>query len=190
MANVCKGLVWEIDTEGFLLDSVIRIKKAIFYPNNTGDQITFTYWGPQSANVTARATQIGKTVSVTSTTTITSTGNFEAAEAVVNDIIEIYASTASNLGHWQIGTVSSDNAIIVDIGLGGWGRAGGALTNDTSKVYSWRTWAPTVAFKVTPDSTPSKAPIQFDFDMIRGQRFPNLAVHTISGGATAVLYIA
>ena len=190
MANVCTGLIWELDGEGFLISKPIWLKKVVFLPNNTGDQFRLTYWGPESANPSVRTTMLRKTVTVTNTYTVTSTGNFEAAEAVVGDIMEItYTSTIYNEGFWQVGTRSNDNAIIVDINLAGFGRAGGALNNDTGATYDWKMWAPTTALKVTDDGTQSKAPVQFDF-YGRGQRFPNLALNTLSGGSIVLLYLA
>lgn len=195
MANICaSGLVWELDGEGMIIASPVWITKAIFLPSKTGDQCRVTSWGPQTNTQTARTTMLRKDVTITSNSIITSTGNFEAAEVVVGDIINIYASEDTyNIGHWQVGTRSSDNAIVVDTALGAWGRAGGALTNNTAQWCDWKIWAPSTAFRVTDDGTPTKAPVVWDFgseNRGKGRRFPNLSLNTLSGGGILMLYVA
>lgn len=173
--------VWYLDTEGVVTSNPVIVRKVILLPNAAGDSATFTQWGSQSSLPTVRSTMLGKTVTTTSTTTITSTGNFEAAEALANDIIEITkTSTGNNLGSWQIGTRSSDDAIIVDVG-------NGALTNEASKVYDWKVWKPAPAFKLVSPGT-EKVAIQIDFGD-KGFRFPNLAMNALSTSAVLYVYV-
>ena len=183
MTNVLQEQnVWYLDTEGVVTANPVYIRKIVLIPNAAADAATFTCWGPQSSEPTVRTTMIGKTVTTSLTTTITSTGNFEATtEALANDIIEITkTSTANNLGSWQIGTRSSDDAIIVDVG-------NSALSNDTGATYDWKVWKPAPVFKMVSPGT-EKVAIQLDFGE-KGFRFPNLAMHTLSTSAVLYVYV-
>lgn len=186
MANVLGGTVWELDGDAFLTTKPVWVRKAVLYPNAANDLVIFRYWGAEAANTTARVTMIEKTCTVTSTNTITSTGNFEATEVVVGDIMNIYYSSSENEGYWQVKTRSSDNAIVVDTGLAAWGQSGGVLTNEATKTYSWKMWQPDVAFKLS--CYDANEPTEIDFGPT-GYKFPNLAMDTLTSSAKVYLYI-
>ena len=185
MANTY-GKVWILATEGVISTLPVRIRKFILFPNGGTDHATISYWGPESVTSTARASMYSKTCTVTDTYTITSTANdFEATEALANDIIEIHSSsTIYNVGSWQIGTRGGDDNVTVDIGAAGLGLGGGALNNDVAATYSWRTWVPSV-FAIL-SATDANTPYQLDFGD-RGILLPNLAMSTLE--ASAVVYV-
>ena len=186
MANVLGGLVWELDGDAFLTSKPVWVRKAVLYPAAADNLAIFRYWGPQSSNTTARASMLKKSCAVTDTTTITSSGNFEADEAVAGDIINIHYSDSKNTGYWQIGTVNSDDAIVVDTGLAAWGESGGVLANETGKTYSWDIWQPEIAFKLS--CYDANKPYEIDFGE-KGFKFPNLAMDTLTASAKVYLYL-
>jgi hypothetical protein len=186
-----KGTIWEISVEGVIFDRPVWIQKAVLIPNADDDFATFSSWGPETNNPTVRTTMLRKTVSVTSTTTLTSTGNFEAAEVVIQDIIQItYSSTGYNLGHWQVATRSNDNAIIVDIGVGAWSTKAGPLNNDTAATYDWKIWNEQTIFALATANDAVNTEIDFTGMGRRGRRFPNLSCASLDSSTKVILYIA
>jgi len=187
MANLMGGRICVLDTDGFISSSPVTVRKAVLFPNAADDVATFRSWGPSVGGAAARTAMTGKTVTVTSTTTITSTGNFEAAEVVVGDMMEIKkTSTGNNLGYWQVKTRSSDNAIIIDIGAGLYDQ-GGAQTNEASKVYSWQMHPSVVVMNLS--CMDANEPYGLDFGD-KGFTFPNLSLDAIGTSCTVYLYLA
>ena len=186
------GTVWEIDTEGVIYDRPIWIQKAVIIPNADDDFATFSSWGPETGNATPRATQLQKTITVTSTNKLTSTANdFEAAEVVVQDIIQITGTeSGNNLGSWQVNTRGGDDNITVDIGIGAWSTKAGALTNDTSQLYDWKIWDETTVIRLSAGDANVYREIDFTGMGRRGRRFPNLSCASLDTSTKVILYIA
>ena len=186
-----KGTIWEIDTEGVIFNRPVWIQKAVIIPNGDDDFATFSSWGPETQNPTPRVTQLRKTVTVTSTNILTSTGSFEAAEVVIQDIMQItYSSTIYNLGHWQVKTRTNDNSIVVDIGVGAWSTKAGPLNNDTGAVYDWKMWDEQTIFRLSVGDANVYREIDFTGMGRRGRRFPNLSCASLDTSTKVVLYIA
>lgn len=192
MANVVTGMVWEIDTEGVIFDRPVWIQKAVLIPHAVDDFATFSCWGAESNNATARTTMLQKTITVTSTNILTSTANdFEAAEVVVQDIIQITGTeTDNNLGYWQVNTRGGDDNITVDIGVGAWGTTAGALTNEASKLYDWKIWDETTVIRMSTNDANTYTEINFTGMGHRGRRFPNLSCASLDTSTKVILYIA
>jgi len=188
MANIYSGNVWEIDTEGVIVDKPVWIQKAVIIPNADDDFATFSCWGAETANSTVRTTQSQKTISVTSTNKLTSTANdFEAAEVVIQDIINITGTeSGNNLGYWQVSARGGDDNVTLDTGLGVWGTTAGALTNDTSKLYDWKIWDETTVIRLSVGDKDVYREIDFG---PRGFRFPNLSCASLDTSTKVILYI-
>lgn len=167
MANDITRNPIHIDTAGVITTQPLWIKKIVLVPTATTGTAVLKYWEEDEGSV--RATMQNKTASGTDADTLTSTGNFEAAEAVVTDAIKIYASsTGNNLGTWAI-TVVTDNAIDV---------APATLTTEASSTYSWKTYA---SYPLASLNTATFPPQQMDFDGV-GFHVPNLMVTTLTSG--------
>lgn len=181
MSNIIQeSTTWYLDTEGVITPKPVWVKKVVFHGKSDEDGCLLTYFGNESPEPTVRSTMIAKSVAVSSTTTITSTGNFEATEALANDIIHIYtADEVLNEGFFQVGTRSNDNAVICDVGYK-------ALTNDAAGTYSWRVWKPSTAIKMFLTQDDSFHEIDFG---PTGHRFPNLALNSLTSNGTLYIYI-
>lgn len=187
-----KGTIWEIDTEGVIFDRPIWIQKAVIIPNGDDDFATFSSWGPETNNPTARATMLQKTVTVTSTNILTSTANdFEASEVVIQDIIQItYSSTIYNVGYWQVNTRGGNDNITVDIGVGAWNCTAGPLNNDVAATYDWKTWDETTVIRLSAGDANVYREIDFTGMGRKGRRFPNLSCASLDTSTKVILYIA
>ena len=173
---------WYLDTNFWWPRSLV-IKKIVYQATTAAHTATF---GTYDYADTARATMSDKTCAITNQYTITSTGNFEAAEVVVGDILWIKTNSATgvyaNRGKYLVKTRSSDNAVIV-VGDGGTTTP---LTNDEAGVYSWVTIAPHIPAKLTITGT-EVCTEELDFG--DGLWLPNLSLYQISSGAVWV-YLA
>jgi hypothetical protein len=179
MANVINTNPITIDAEGVISVEPVIVKLVRFIPANTGDQATFTYWieGTPDHESTGTATW--------STLTCTSTGNFPAGAPAVNDIVWIHhTSTGNNEFHFQTATAGNNNAFVADAVP----AHHGTVTDEENKTYFWKIWTPKTAFTFNPDGTVSKAVREIYWGP-DGMRFPNLAMHTLSGGSTAEIFL-
>lgn len=180
MANTLTNAapVWICATPGVISTVPVVIKKALLNPNAAADLATFVSWYEPGSK---KATMSGKTATVTSTKTITSTGNFETAEVAAGDILKIYTSvtTGNNMGTYIVDTRDSDDAVTIE--------TGNTLTNEVSSVYSWWTLTP---FVTIPLVSPGTEKIQWWIDFgSDGLHLPNLALQAISTSAIAYLYV-
>ena len=123
---------------------------------------------------------------MTDGTTFASTGNFTATDVAVNDIIYFFrTSTGNNEYRCQIGTRSNDNQIIIDA----LNAHHGTITNEATKVYSWRVWTPKTAFSMAAGVDVDAEPVTEVIDFGYGKWFPNLAMNGLSTSVTAELYL-
>ncbi len=182
MANVLTSgaPVWKIATAGVVSTGPVIIKKALLIPNAAADAATFVSWDEDQG--TKKATMSGKTATVTSTKTVTSTGNFETGEVAAGDIIKIYTSvtTGNNMGTYVVDTRDSDDAVTIE--------TANALTDEASSVYSWWTMTPYTVIQATSPGT-EKCSYELDFGP-DGLHLPNLALSAISTSAVVYLYVA
>jgi len=179
MANtLTNGSPWICATPGVITDKPVIVWKALLNPNAAADLATFVSWNP---NATKKATMSGKTATVTSSKTITSTGNFETAEVAAGDIIKIYTSVTSgnNMGTYIVDTRDSDDAVTIEIG--------DTLTDEASKVYSWWTITPYVTIPMVSAGT-EKVSLFLDFGP-DGLHLPNLALSALTTSAVVYLYV-
>jgi len=176
MANVIttNPIYIEAATIGVITTEPLWIKKIVLVPNAHTDAATLKYW--IESDGAARVNKQGQTVGVSGTNTITSTGNFVAAAAVATDAIRIYdADLAANIGTWEITAVSSDNEVVV----------APAITNDTTGVYSWRTYA---SYPLATMKSQATSLLNYELNFSgKGLYVPNLMVTALS--ASALLYI-
>ena len=165
-----------IDTLGVVMTSPIWIKKIVLVPSSHSDAATLKYWVENDG--VARVNKQGQTVGVSGTNTITSTGNFVAAAAVATDAIHIYgADLAANIGTWEITTVSSDDAIVV----------APAITNDTTGVYSWKTYA---SYPLATMKSQATSLLNYELNFSgKGLYVPNLMVTALSTSALLYIYL-
>ena len=178
MANVTtKGRTYSLDSMGIISKSPIWIRTAVLYPNAAADVVTFYSW---NENETPISTKDIQTVTTTLTTTITSTGNFPTATIDPGDIIKIhYTSTDNNVDTFSVLANADDNTITVDTAQ--------VLTNEASKIYSWKVWRPFVSFKILSPGT-EKMMATIDFGD-KGRWFPNLFMDALSTSAVVALLI-
>ena len=179
MANVLSGLVWKVDTVGIVSETPITIRKAVLLPNAASDAALFHYWNPAPPGTgDINSTAGAQTATVTSTATIASTGNFEATEVAVGDIINITnSSTGNNTGPVVVITRTDDNTIVTS----------GGLTNEDNKIYSWDIYNGHLALHL-PAGSSDTSPTTLDFGP-GGLSLPNLALYTRSTSAVVHLYI-
>lgn len=173
MANDVTGNPIYIDTAGIVSTAPLWIKGILYVPSAAADTVTLKYWREDSP----RATMIDKTASGTDSNTLTSTGNFEAAEVVVTDIIHIFrSSTGNNTGRFAVTVRSSDDAIDV---------LPAGLTTESNKVYSWKTYASYPFAKILSQATDAKS--EWLYFGNPGVKVPNLLVTALS--TSSVLYV-
>lgn len=174
--------IWYLDTF-FFWNKPIVIKKLVYQATTKAHTVTI---GTYDYADTVRATMSDKDVVITDTHLITSTGNFEAAEALAGDVIWIKrcdaTGLAANLGKFLVSSRDSDNAIHV---VGDKGSTT-ALTNDAAGVYSWVTIAPHVAAKLTVTGIDV---ITETMDFYPALTLPNFSLYQISSGGLWV-YLA
>lgn len=181
MANSLTTNPLIINAEGIISIKPIWIRMVRVLPAATGDFVTFTYW---DENETPDHHFSGETATL-STATFTSTGKFAAGAPAVNDIIYFYkTSTGNNQFRLQTATAGDNNDAVVDA----LNSYHGTLTDESTKVYSWKIWTPKVAFDFDTTVTPSIRPLTIDFGE-KGKRFSNLAVHTIDTNLTAEIFV-
>lgn len=178
------GLI-TLDTISTLVDQGLSLRRLIYYPSSAGDAAELAAY---DSKATPKATMVDKTVTVTLGTTITSVGNFEASEVAVGDVIVITESeTGNNLGAFVVKTRSSDDEIIVGEKFTGFKTATSApLTNEASKVYSWKIITPYTFLPLLSQDT-NKAMLVIDFGE-DGQWMPNLLLPTLSSGSKIYLF--
>jgi hypothetical protein len=174
MANISNQQVWAWDTIGVFIPGPIKVRKASLIPNAAGDACEF-----KSCNIQQKKSEIiSGTCTVTGTNQIVSTGNFTAANVAVGDIIQIYASNSLNLG-WYIVATRPDNDTITVVGT--------PLTNEASKVYSWRVYTGFSAGQIKTQAT-NMLMDQLDFGP-SGYDFPGgLGLLSLSASAKVYLY--
>lgn len=180
MANLISDDPITINAEGIIATSNIWIRKVRFLPGSTGNQATFTYW----IEGTPDHEFAGET-STWSTLTLTSTGNLAAGAPAANDIFHLFhTSTGYNEFYLQTATAGDNNDAIFDAVP----AHHGTTTDESDKLYSWKIWTPKTAFKFDADGTTSKRTREIDFGD-DGFKFPNLAVHTLSGGVEVEIFV-
>jgi hypothetical protein len=159
----------------------IWISKIIYQATTKAHTATL---GTYSWDDTVRATMTAKSCAIADNYTITSAGNFEAAEAVVGDAIWIKSNDSTgvyaNRGKYILKTVT-DNAVVV---IGDYGTTT-PLTNDAAGVYSWVTIAPLIAAKLVIHDTYVDTQRE-DFDPPLW--LPNFSLYQISSGAVWIYY--
>ncbi len=176
MANAQTMNPWKIDTCGVISTGRVRLTKATLVLSAEADTAVFVSW---DVSATKKATMTNKTGTVTSSKTLTSTGNFETAEVAAGDIIKIKnSSTGNNLGSFIVDTRDSDDAITIE--------TGNTLTDEANKVYSWWTLTPQVSFTL---KAPETEKMIVSLDWPEGIWFPNLALQSISSSAVVYLYV-
>jgi len=173
--------LWILDTADVIWPKPLWIKKIFLYPNAAGDYAVIRSY---DLTATPKATMASKTVTVTLETTITSTGNFETAEVAADDIIYIYgSSTGNNKGVFPVATRSSDDAIIV----GSTWDDTGPLTNEASKVYSWKIITPYVSIPILSPAV-DKQQVEIDFGD-KGICLPNFILTALSTSTKLYIYV-
>jgi len=171
-------LCWVIDTEGIISKSMICIRKAVIIPNAAADIANFKTWDEGGTPV---LTGDGITGTITATDTLTSTAGFETDDISPGDVIKITGGTGSAL-NWNtflIDTNADDNTIVV--------HNDPLMTNEATKLYNYKAWTPTLAFKL---DTPGTEVVPFELDFgDKGRWFQNLALDDLTTSAVVHLYI-
>lgn len=167
---------WYIDTPGVLLTTPTKIKSIVLVPAAAADTAVFVSWDP---GATKHSTMTNKTIaSIASAKTITSTGNFTAANVSAGDILQF---TGTSDGTDQNATViidsrDSDNAVTIE--------TGNTLTNRASPFYgSWWTLTPTKSIELLAAATEKQVPVVY-----RDISVPNLALQSITASARVYIY--
>jgi len=172
MTNIINKNPIYVDTVGVVMTTPLWIKKIVLAPTATTSTATLRYWIEDDSHF--RANKIDATVAVTGGDTITADELFHATEVVATDAIKIYkADLAANVGTWQVVTVpGGDDSVTV----------APAITNDTTGIYSWKTYA---SYPLTIISTATFPNGEADFGP-DGLLVPNLMVTVLT---TGTLYI-
>jgi hypothetical protein len=172
--------LWTLDSIGILSEKTVYVKKLVLIPNAANDEIIFRTWDENAADKVAAGTKKFKTGTITSGTTLTSTGNLTSAVAD-GMIFHILSSTgaAANVGREVVTTAGNNNAVVC--ASAGW-------TNEATKVYSWTTYTTSVCMKLKAGATDA-SPTQLDFTD-NPLKFTNLALDSITSSAVAQLYIS
>ena len=180
MANVLNTNPIFIDTEGIISVRPICIKKVVMHVNAASDTAKFTYW---DENGTPDHHLQLKT-STWATATLTSTGNLPAGAPAANDIVYIYyTSTGNNIFRFQCKTAGDNNDAVFDA----LAAYHGTVTNEASKLYSWKIWTPKKAIYLDAQAVTVNDE-ERDFGDT-GIWFPNLALHTLSASVTIEVYL-
>jgi len=172
-------LLWSLDTAGFLHYGPVYISRIIYIPSAADDDLVFKTWDENSGDVVSAGTKYLKTGTITSTNTLTSTGNLPSGIAD-SYIFRITASTgaAANIGRHVVETAGTDDAVVIH---------GDDWTNEASKVYSWTTYTTSNAIVLKAGNSDA-SPIQVDWTA-NPLRLDNITLETIDGG-TAYVYLA
>ena len=159
------------------------VKKVIFLPNNTGDQMKLTYYNPE----VPIALGVDSTFDETSTGTITSTdtltisaGTILPSAIVDGSVFEITrtSGTVANLRLPSlVKTAGNDTVVVV------WDDP---WTDEATKDYEWKTYT-SYDFLWYVSQTKTTQHIPFDLGGL-GYRVPNLSLETISGGSYVYIY--
>lgn len=178
MANSTYGRIWKCDTAGLLKVGPVVVKKVVFVPNNTGDQVLLTYYDVASVIALGSDSTYDETTTgtITSTDTLTISGGTIMPSAVVDgSVIEIIRTSGVNINiPALVKTAGNDTVVVV------WDDP---WTDEETKEYEWKTYTSYDFLKAFGGSTDS---IPFDFG--NGFTLPNLSVELISGGAYVYIY--
>jgi hypothetical protein len=174
--------VWYLDTY-FWYPQPCTIKKIILTPNAGGD---VAYFGMYDWSDTPRATMTAATCAITDTHQVSSTGNFEAAEALAGDVWWVKGSGSTgdtgNIGKWLISVRDGDNQIHTIGNMGSTTH----LTNDASGTYTWVTIIPHTIKLTTPGT--EKVMAELDFGEA-GLWVPNFSLHYLSTSAFVQVFL-
>jgi len=153
---------------------------VVLFPNANSDAAVLSTW--DEINPVAAGSLESKTGTITSTTTLTSTGNLPAAVAD-NYIFHIIGSSGleANWGRVHVTTAGNDNAIVAT--NAGW-------TNEATVAYKWQTYTPWVWLTPTAGLVAS-GPVQYDFSHLpRGGKYvKNLTLTSIDTSAVLHIFI-
>jgi hypothetical protein len=179
MSNYTTGRIWVLDTLGIITKKPISVRKIVLYPNAAADAALLNWY--DTNNPVAAGTLYTKTGTITSTTTLTSSGNLPSTIAVgyVFNITKT-SGAAGNMGHRLVTTAGDTNAVVM-------AASGDALTNEASQVYDWTTYPTHPAAGLLSQAT-SAVPYQMDFADV-GFYIPNLILASISSNAKVYLYL-
>ena len=179
MSNSTYGRIWKCDTVGMLKAGPVVVKKVVFVPNNTGDQVLLTYFDRGSEITLGCNTTFGTsyTGAVSSTDTLTiSSGSILPSNVIDGSVFEITRTEGVNANIPALVKTAGTNTVVV-VWDDPW-------TDETSSYnYEWKTYTSydfLKAFGNTKDTIP--------FDFGNGFTLPNLSVETISGGAYVYIY--
>ena len=178
MANSQSQKTWVLDTAGIISLTPVVIEKIIWYPNATGNSVKFSCW---SESDTAAATKTNQTVTATaSTRTFSSTANFAADASDVGKVIKIIGSSSKNAGTYLIASNADANTITAD--------AAQTVEDDTTKVYSWKTWTPWEFVTLRGSGvTDDKSAVEMDFD---GYWVPNLIMDDLAASGKVLILLS
>ena len=176
--DLTSGRVWVVDTVGIVTERAIYLRRIVMIPNAANDAANFVYWKGTDDTVSA-GTLFNKTGTITSNSTLTSTGNLPS-DVAAGYIFEITKSSgaAANVDKHLIATAGDTNAVIVT--LADW-------TNEASKVYDWRTIKTYQAPYIKAGASDA-SPVTLDFGP-ECMRFPNLVLQSLSTSAKLYLYL-
>lgn len=171
-----------ITAAGIISSTPIVIKKIVLYPAGAGKVATFYYWNQGVPEGVVDAA----TTTVSSSNTVTSTGNFTAALGTQYGVIQFGGNCKTSAGvasanayaTRMIATVSSDNAITV---------LPATLTDEVAGVYSWKTYEPIAGPKlISPGTDTVTEEIDYGDHWLS---LPNLILGVLDSGATVHLYV-
>ncbi len=180
MANsTFNGRDFLLDTKGVVYTKPLWIEQVTLFPNAAADAATLASW---DENATPISSTYLATLTVTSASILTSTGNFTAAKCSAGDIIKIVdTSTGNNIGTYWILSRDTDNQITT---------SGATLTNDTGATYSWKIWTPSTTDVIQMVSAGTEKCTEV-WTAAQGKRwFPNLVLSTLSSSAKVRVELA
>jgi hypothetical protein len=171
MSNSVSGRLWVADTVGILSNSAVCLQRIVFRPAAASQIMQLNSY--QGSGQTVAANDSGGTGTITSTTTLTTTGLLPAT-ITVGDVFHILASTgnSANIGKQLVTTAGDTNAVVCS--QAGW-------TNEASKVYRWTTYPQRKEVYLTGGASDASA-VTLDWGP-NGRWFNNLILQTIGGGA-------
>jgi hypothetical protein len=167
--------LWVLTEPGILSLTPVWIRKIIYIPNAEDNDLQFKQW--DSNTTVAAGSLFLKTGTISSTNTLTSTGNLPSSIAD-GHVFRIVASSGDtdNIGYHVVETAGDANAVVIH---------GDDWADESDKVYSWETYA-TVTAMVYKAGATDASPIRDNFTPPK--RFPNLTLEIIDGG-TAYVYL-
>jgi len=165
----------------------ICIRRVELRPNATGDGVSFTCIQPGS---TPTLTLTQDTFTVTSTYRITDDAGaaITAASFAAGNWLELSDSeSGNNEGWYYISAVDGSNTY-VDVAYGQ-----NALTNEASKAYTLKAYAPENAMILVSETGDTGAK-SIKTEVLdwgeKGRWFPNLAMHALSSSANVMIHLA